>query len=282
MREVALGRLQRWMQEVVVHPGPIERALRSTGASRWMSPRRLGQVVRPSRTLTSAQRVGIYHGMYLSRLEEALETDYPALRGRLGAERFHALVRDYVRAHPSRSYTLNRLGDHLPGFLSRWSGVPQRRMLSDLARLEHAMSQVFDADEIPALRLEDVATRSPEQWASLRLEPIAALRLLALRYPVSERFERWLGSSKPRPRRASSIPAVRPKRKRVVVYRRDYRVFRRSLDGCAYRLLKRLEQGALLGDAVSASVRGRGTADTPQLFAWFREWVAEGFFRRPK
>jgi hypothetical protein len=66
-------------------------------------------VILPSRTLEPADRVGIYQGMYLMRMEEALESDYPGLKHLLGGHAWSALVRDYVAAHPSVTYTLNRL-----------------------------------------------------------------------------------------------------------------------------------------------------------------------------
>ena len=111
-----LNRLQRWMQEVVVHPGTVEDAIASSGAVLEIPAENLADVVRPSTSMTSAERIGVYHGMYLMRMEEALETDYPVIRYHIGDHQFSHLVRDYVQRHPSTTYTLNRLGDHLPQF----------------------------------------------------------------------------------------------------------------------------------------------------------------------
>ena len=77
--------------------------------------------------------------------EEALATDYPALKHFLGDDGFLALVRGYVEAHPSRSYSLNRLGDRLPDYVSQAPGLRRRAFCHDLARLELALSEVFDA-----------------------------------------------------------------------------------------------------------------------------------------
>ena len=68
------------MQEVVVHPGPIDDALASPRARAELPPGRLGEVVLPSRTLSPAQRIEIYQRMYPLRMEEALEIDYPTLK----------------------------------------------------------------------------------------------------------------------------------------------------------------------------------------------------------
>ena len=79
-----LGRLQRWMQEVIVHPGTVEQAIASPAAVSMVPAERVGEVVLPSHTMDPTERVGVYHGMYLMRMEEALSTDYPVIRYHLG------------------------------------------------------------------------------------------------------------------------------------------------------------------------------------------------------
>jgi len=105
---------QRWFQAVIAHPGTVLEAMEKPEAAELLPPERLEDLVRPSWSLEPAERVEIYHGMYLLRMVEAMETDYPALRHYLGGESFAALIEAYVTRYPSRSYTLHRLGDHLP------------------------------------------------------------------------------------------------------------------------------------------------------------------------
>ena len=54
-----LNRLQRWMQEVVVHPGSVEEAIESEGAVQEIPSERLSEVVLPSHSMTSTDRVGV-------------------------------------------------------------------------------------------------------------------------------------------------------------------------------------------------------------------------------
>ena len=269
--ELPLDRVQRWMQEVVVHPGTVDEAIASARAD--LPPERLAEVVLPSRTLAPAERVGIYHGMYLLRMEEALETDYPALGHFLRPDGFRRLVRDYVGSFPSRSYTLNRLGDHLPEFVLAAPGLRHRGFCHDLARLELAMTEVFDEAETPSLSAEAVAAVPPERWAEVRLRPIAALRLLALRYPVSAYVESM-------DRKAHRHPSPRRKDAWLAVFRRDYRIHRLELSQPAYDLLSDLAAGRLLGEAVTAAARRRASAAAreTQLYRWFRQWMASGLF----
>src|SRR6185295_4303033 len=111
-----------------------------------LRPDRVPDVILPSRSLTPGERLAIYQGMYPLRMNEALESDYPGLAHFLGPEAFQALVVDYVQAFPSRHHSLNRLGDHLPEYVSRAHGVTRRAFCHDLARLERAINQVFDAE----------------------------------------------------------------------------------------------------------------------------------------
>jgi hypothetical protein len=268
--DVRLGRVQRWMQQVVVHPGTVQEALAAARAK--LAPSKIGQVILPSRALTAAERVEIYQRMYPLRMEEALGVDYPALQHFLGGDGFRRLVRDYVAAFPSRSYTLNRLGDHLPEFIPTAPGLRHRGFCHDLARLELAMTEVFDEVETPALSAEAVAAVPPEKWPEARLRPIAAFRLLALRYPVNAYVASVGGKAHrpPRPRRRDAWLAV---------FRRDYGVRRLELTRPGYDLLSELAAGRTIGDAVTAAARGRGAAArNTELHRWFRQWMASGLF----
>ncbi|HXK08680.1 MAG TPA: DNA-binding domain-containing protein [Vicinamibacteria bacterium] len=271
--ELALGGLQRWMQSVIVHPGSITEALKSGAAASLLSPERTGDVIRPSATLGPAERIGIYHGMYRPRMAEALESDYPALADFLGAEGWLELVGRYCEAHPSRSYTLNVLGRHLPEWLARDTGVPKRGFCRELARLEWAVVEAFDAAEAPRLGEAALLAVPAEAWPAARLVPSPSLRLVELRWNANE----WLDSTKddrhehPRPARREAW---------VAVFRVDYAVYRRELRRPAFRLLSDLAAGVAAGPALAAAMRRRGGPDSETLTRWFHDWAADGLFTR--
>jgi hypothetical protein len=271
--ELALGGLQRWMQSVIVHPGPVGEADASPEAAALVAPGRLAEVLLPSATLAPVDRIGVYHGMYLLRMAEALESDYPALAHFLGERRWTALVRDYVERPPSRSHTLNVLGRSLPSFVLEAPGLPRRRFCHDLARLELAVAEAFDAEEVPPVGEAALLALPPEAWHAARLVPSPPLRLLELGWNANE----WLDSTKderhehPRPRRRAG---------RIAIFRRDYAVYRRELSPAAYRLLADLVAGLPVGEAVAAALRRRGAPGPEALTRWFRDWAADGVFTR--
>ncbi len=249
--------VQHWMQSVVVAEAEIGSAADA--------------LVKPSWSLAPAERVAIYRDMYPLRMVEALESDYPALRHHLGEESFGALVQDYVARWPSRSYTLNRLGDRLPEFLEAWGAPEGREFRHDLARTELAITEAFDAPESAPLDTAALAAVPEDAWERARLRPIAALRLLDLRYAVSAHLDA---------QKHDRIPP-RPRRRRtfVLVYRKDYAVRRQELSRAEHDLLAGLLRGEPLGRALEAAIAGfRARERADRVFACFRRWVAAGLF----
>jgi hypothetical protein len=267
----SLDRLQRWMHEVVVHPGTVEDALAGPSSSA-PSAERIEDILLPSRTLTAPQRIEIYHAMYPLRMGEALSSDYPALHHYLGDAGFAELVRAYVQAHPSRGYTLNRLGDHLPEFVKTAPGLRRPDFCHDLARLELAITEVFDAPETPPLSEAAIASVPPDAWERAVLTPVAAFRLLSFRYPVNAYLQTVKDDN-------HDHPKARLKDTWVAVYRRDYAGYRLELRRSAHDLLAELVAGRSLGEALTRAVRLGGRAPSEhELFRWFREWVSGGVF----
>ena len=266
--------MQRWMQEVVVHPGEIAEAVASPAAKKALGRAAIEDVILPSRSLEPADRVAIYQGMYLMRMEEALQSDYPGLQHLLGERGWSALVRDYVAVHPSVTYTLNRLGDHFPDFVAKWKGAKRPELYHDLARLELALAEVFDAPETEPLSDAEITAVPAESWEKARLAPIEAFRLLSFRYPVNAYLQSVRDED-------HNHPDLKRKDTYIAIYRRDYSVWRHDLSAPAFDLLTDLVAGKPLGKAVAAALArgGRRAPTTDQLFRWFREWAAGGVFK---
>lgn len=271
MEAFPLETVERWLQAVIVHPGTLSEALSSDEAAGEIGPGDLAGLVKPSRSLTPEERVDIYHEMYLLRMEEALASDYPALKHFLGGEGFWELVGAYVRRHPSRSYTLNRLGDHLPEFLAEEYERPDAGFLADLARAERAVSQAFDEEESAVLGAEALQSVPAETWSDARLKPVAAFRLLELAHPVLDHLEAYKHDRAPqRPRRKAAWLAV---------WRRDFTVYRMDLSRAEFDLLASLAGGVPLGEAVAVAASAlKSSRGQRRIFKWFRSWVAEGMF----
>ena len=245
-----LRRVQRFVQAVIVSPGETRRAA-LVAARRELGGRRPGSVLVPSRTLTPVERIGIYQGMYLLRMRDALAADYPGLLHAMGGEAFADFVRAYVQRHPSRSYTLNRLGDHVPAYLGRSRRFPHGPFLADLARLELAMTEIFDAEAAAPVR----RLRPAGVGEATRFRPSSTLRFLVLRYPVGGYLDAVRDDRSPR------VP--RPARTRIALWRSGTSVRRLDLSAGADALFRRLAAGRPLG-AVLRSLSARERRDLPE------------------
>lgn len=280
-----LRRLESWIQAVLVHPENAAAGLVSREAANLVPPERVEDIVVPTSALTSVERLGIYQEMYLLRMSEALESDYPALARHLGEDAFGHLVSDYVAAHPSQSYTLNRLGDYLPDFLKTWGPARWRPVRSDLARVERAISHVFDATDEPALPGAHLLALTSETLAASRIS-VAACAVLEVRFKALE----LLDESEKEPEAenaamkeatAGTTTATAKTKTWIVLYRRSFAVQRRALAPAAGRLLSALTAGMTVAEAIEGVLRsGRSAPPLEQITAWFREWASLGLLRK--
>jgi len=267
--DLDLPRTQRWLQAFITsQAGSDEEALRSDATAREYSGD-VSSIVTPSASLTALERAGVYRGMYLMRMQEALESDYPVVRDWLGETQFARLVAGYVRDYPSRSYTLNRLGDHVPAYIAELPPFEHQDFLADLARFELAVTEAFDAEEAPPLKPEELAAIPESAWEAARFEPTTALRLRRFAYPVDEFKEAW--------RDGLAYPSPEPTRTHIAVYRRAYRVFWLRLSTPAFQLVQLLASGATLGSAIERTLAG-ADVDEEALFNWFQDWLRAGLF----
>jgi hypothetical protein len=269
-----LATLERWMQAVVMHPGGARAGLRSPEARKLVATaaRDLGSVVLPSKNLSSAERLEIYAHMYYARLVEVMEGEYPTVRQILGPEAFAAACRRFVARYPSRTRTLNSLSARFPDFLAKTLPRSNRHGLAvNVARIERAMEDVFDAPRAEPMTAAQFAAIGVEGQAKLRVTP--ALRLLRLRYPANDYMSALRRGGRPR------VP--RPRATFAIVFRRGFQVFRRDQEPEQFRLLQALVAGKPLAAAVRASIgRRAGSADrvAKRLGKWFEEWSAAQLF----
>jgi len=268
-----LEKIQRWMQACILNQGTAEEAIASDAARAAIPADQARELVLPSKTLSALERLDIYRDMYLLRMEEALSIDYPSLKHLLGDDEFMRLVARYVEVYPSRSYTLNRLGDHLGEFMETLDDLPRKDFCLELAQLEYALTTVFDAPETPSMTPEQVKAVPPDAWERARLKPVEAFRLLEFNYPVS----RYVGAVD----EENPFPRIARKKTWLVAYRTNYGLHRMDLTQPAFQLLSLLAAGKTMGEAIESVMlrKWRPAVKEAHLFEWFRDWMAEGFFQ---
>jgi hypothetical protein len=111
---------------------------------------------------------GVYKHAYASRLIDTLRDDHKLLHSYVGDEMFDEMGRGYVAAHPSHHPNLRWFSGHFPDFLK--SSEPDYPILTELAALEKALNDAFDAKDAPVVGLDDMASFAPEIWNQLKLD----------------------------------------------------------------------------------------------------------------
>jgi hypothetical protein len=121
---------------------------------------------------------GVYRYAYGSRLVDVMRNDHELLHVYLGDEMFDEMGYAYVKARPSEHPNLRWFSQALPEFLGSAKPYCDHPVLSDLAALERALNDAFDATEAPVLTLEDMAGFAPEIWNDLMFKPHPGARRL--------------------------------------------------------------------------------------------------------
>lgn len=285
--ERTLAAIQRWMLSVITHPRGVEAGAASDEARSHLpiDPDQLEQLIAPSSKLSSADRLSVYADAYYARLIEVMRVTFSTLRRAIGEEAFDELAFGYLRAHPSRSYSLDPLGDRFAEYLeaTRPDDADWPDFVIDLAKLDWAINQVFDGPGVEdAATLDAEALRSidPADWAHARLIASPCLRLLRFRYPVNAYFTmlRRTPDDQPPP------PPPAPGEQFVALSRLNYIVYRYTLSPFEHDLLESLTNGATIGEAIEhAAARCEDINDeqlASMLHTAFATWTKGRFFLR--
>jgi len=186
----------------------------------------LNEILDNSRT-NRGVLLGVYRHAYVARLIEVVRNDHPFLNRLLGDAELSDLARAYIAASPSRNRNARWFSHGFPDFIAKTH--PDQLHVAELAALERALNDAFDAPDAEPLALADLAAVPPELWSNLVFTPHpSAARLtlttnahslwLALKDekapPEVETFETpetvlvWRREATPRLRRASGEEAM--------------------------------------------------------------------------
>ncbi len=273
----SLDRIERWMLAAVTHPEGAAEGLRGPEAMSLIpeAARDLEDVVLPSANMTSEQRLQVYASMYYWRLIDILFEEHKTTHHILGADLFCDLARDYIHRHPSRSKNLALLGSSFPAYLAEEAeDVPHRDFVVEVARLERASEEVFDAARSPSIDQQELAAIPPESWAEAKLDFIPATRLLKFNYPVNAYVQSVKDGEEP------EVPKPAPSW--LLIYRHDWRVWRSDLTRAQAILLESLRRGDSLGEALAHTATQPGIdgeALAADVGGWFQKWTGLDLIR---
>ena len=120
----------------------------------------------------------VYRKGYGLRLTEAMRTSYALLRAYMGDEMFDAMSVAYIAKHPSHHPNMRWYAHTLPAFLAEAEPYADYPILRELAAVESALNDSFDAPDSAILIMADLAVIDPSTWHDLMFEPNDSVRRL--------------------------------------------------------------------------------------------------------
>jgi len=262
--------------DVISHEQGAEAGIEAAAKSgNSLKAQKASDVVRRSKSMTSLERLQIYHTSYYMRLVDILSSDFNAIKYAVGDDVFAELARDFISKHPSERYSLNFFGGKFSAFLRGVKKLKHRAFLSDVAKLQWANEEVFDAPQAPTLSVDELLSVPQAKWPEAKLRTIPAIRLISSRYPISAYFTAYRKEQTP------TIPHASPTW--LCVYRKEYDIWRMDLTRPEYTVLTALSRGKTVGAALESALELPEMKDLDlgaTVTEWFRIWTRSGFFSK--
>lgn len=141
-------------------------------------------LVKAHGALDALQRVGIYRNSVHGILWQYLGSLYPVCQQLLGEAFFEAVCDQYIDQYPPTRPFLAEYGDGVADFLRQHSSLITLPWIADVARLEWARHQAWNAVNQPAADFSQLMALDEEQQACLILHTPDSAQLLRSDYAI--------------------------------------------------------------------------------------------------
>lgn len=289
-----LQELQRRMAAAVMQPLTLSEQMKRRNPQGHSNAREADDFIKPNDRLTSFERLEIYNRQYWFRLFSSFEEDFPGVEAIVGRKRFQSLMRAYLEACPSTSFSLRNLGSRLVSWLEEnpsYAG-PHIEAAREMAALEWAHIEAFDGLALPRLTPEMLL--GVGEHSEIALQPY--LGLIRAHYAVDDALlavRSETGSSNGSSNNASTghvtrkLRAIRSLPREDVflaVHRHEDSVYYKRLSREDFQILSALREGKTLGEALDTGFHGSSIPEAERpayLQSAFAHWMELGWFRIP-
>jgi hypothetical protein len=192
------------------------------------------------------ERAGVYRDAYAERLLGVLRDDFPDVAALVGAS-FEPLAAEYAARFPPAHPSLRHFGLRFAAFLAEHPMCRRWPQLGELAALEWARVEVFDAPDVPLLTLADLDAIDADRWPTHVFTLAPSVRLLP----------------------------------RAIVFRRAFAACDRALGWAEADALRRVQRGAPFAH-VCAALAGDSAVDDAARTALktIAQWTVDGLLAR--
>jgi hypothetical protein len=261
-----LKELQSLLYRLITAPSGVAEGL---AAEREQDAAALEAIVLGDERLSAEARVDIYANMYFYRILDALKEDFPATLAVLGDDNFHNLVTGYLLEYPPSEPSLHYCGQYLTKYLRDHQLRESAPYIVDLVALERASLEVFHGPNAATLAPDSLRGIEPPDWPAMKLRLQPAAQILALEWRVSELL-RAVEEGRP------WHPAERSATK-VLVWRRDARVYYRDLEGVEADALEAVARGVTFVEVCDIVAADGGIEDpVAAMNRMLARWLSDG------
>jgi hypothetical protein len=207
----------------------------------------------------------IYQHAYRARLIAALRDNHGVLPRAMGDEAFDALAEAYLQAHPSRHPSIRWFGHRLAEFMAASPEWVPHPAFVDLARMEWALRDAFDAVDAVPMTLAELAALPVEGWPQRVLRFHPSVQVLALDWQVEPAWRALQGDDE------QELAEPEAGEHQLIVWRPALETRWRSVTGA---LEAQLLAAAMQGEDFSALCGIAG--DAVAVVGVVQQWTAEG------
>lgn len=130
------------------------------------------------------RRFAVYRNNLIAGLVDVVAGVFPAVKRVVGDDFFNAMARDYVRAEPPKSPVLMEYGAGFPAFIADFEPADSLTYLPDVAAIEWAWREAYNAAEAVFLGPADLAGIAEADLPALTFSLHPSLRIVRSAYPV--------------------------------------------------------------------------------------------------
>jgi hypothetical protein len=212
----------------------------------------------------------VYRNAYRARLRGALRENFEVLPLVMGDEAFDDLANAYIDAHPSAHYSLRWFGHQLAAFMAEKDDLVAHPAMLDLARMEWALRNAFDAPSVDPLAPDALANVRAEEWPNLRLGLHPAVQLLHMQSAIGPVWHALKSEQE-------DVPPPEALAHHLLVWRQGMHTQWKSLNHAETTFVQSLQAGHTFGETCEALAGVVGEDYAAQTAAnQLREWLSNG------
>jgi hypothetical protein len=216
------------------------------------------------------RQFAVYRNAYRARLRGALRENFEVLPLVMGDEAFDELANAYIDAHPSTHYSLRWFGHQLHGFMAEQVDLVPHPAMVDLARMEWALRNAFDAPTVDTMAPDALANVQAEDWPDLCLGLHPAVQLLDMQWAIGPVWHALKAEQ-------DDVPPPDALAHHMLVWRHGLHTQWKSLNTAEVVFVQSLQAGHTFGETCEALAGIVGEDNAAQTAATqLREWLGNG------